>query len=724
MKKFFLHIGILAILVAVFVPFRFAHAEEGWSLIGFAWNNVLSAVLAPFAYLIMTIMGWLLWLAGVLLDWVLKITILDFKENVAGITGINVVWVVVRDIMNLGFIFLLIWEGMKKILGIGGDAKKLVVGIVITSILLNFSLFFTKVIIDASNIATIGFYNSIIEGGKVSKTGETDTAPSMSGAFMGALKVTSIWGKDSLNSVDANVDQTTGTSKRLIVNLFAALIFLIIAISFFAVSAMFIIRYITLIFLMVLSPIAFMQFAFPQLKGRSKEWWDTLMGQCLFGPIYMFMTWATLVLVEKIVPDQGDTASWARLLNDGNKSDIVMIINFTIVIGMIIATISIAKKESTKGSNMIGTATNWLTGAAGGMLMGGVGGALTQTLGRAGNAMANSERLKNSASKGGAWGAVSKLALKTGAGAAKSSFDVRATKASQGLLKQMGGVNFGKADSKNANFQAVLNAKAEAAKKDAELLKQSDRTRRLAKQELESEAFKKRESDEKTKYLASDAYKNSSVYINAVTAEKEKELENKQIQELNDKNKKLYQDIGNLQKAKEKATDSKTKAKFQEQIDNFAKVIEENKKEISKHDKVIKEKNSVIDERTKYEKTWKTEAKSTLLAKSGGNKEEGVDDIYHTRITTFADTYKNKSAGMRWFDSIVVRRSPTTKEDNQIMAEKILKLKEGKKKMKKSELANIDVVDDDDDKKDDKKEGGDEGKEEPKKDTPPATPTT
>jgi hypothetical protein len=54
------------------------------------------------------------------------------------------------------------------------------------------------------------------------------------------------------------------------------------------------------------------------------------------------------------------------------------------------------------------------------------------------------------------------------------------------------------------------------------------------------------------------------------------------------------------------------------------------------------------------------------------------------------------------------------------MAEKILKLKEGKKKMKKSELANIDVVDDDDD----KKEGGDEGKEEPKKDTPPATPTT
>jgi hypothetical protein len=444
----------------------------------------------------------------------------------------------------------------------------------------------------------------------------------------------------------------------------------------------------------------------------------------------MFMTLATLVLVEKIVPEQGDTASWARLLNDGNKSDIVMIINFTIVIGMIIATISIAKKESTKGSNMIGTATNWLTGAAGGMLMGGVGGVLTQTLGRAGNAMANSERLKNSASKGGAWGAVSKLALKTGAGAAKSSFDVRATKASQGLLKQMGGVNFGKADSKNANFQAVLNAKAESAKKDAELLKQSDRTRRLAKQELESEAFKKRESDEKTKYLASDAYKNSSVYINAVTAEKEKELENKQIQELNDKNKKLYQDIGNLQKAKEKATDSKTKAKFQEQIDNFAKVIEENKKEISKRDQTVKEKNSVINKRTEHENMWKTEAKRTLLAKSGGQKEEkdkkgnlikdGVDDVYHTRITTFADTYKNKSAGMRWFDSIVVRRSPTTKEDNQIMAEKILKLKEGKKKMKKSELANIDVVDDDDD----KKEGGDEGKEEPKKDTPPATPTT
>jgi len=246
--------------------------------------------------------------------------------------------------------------------------------------------------------------------------------------------------------------------------------------------------------------------------------------------------------------------------------------------------------------------------------------------------------------------------------------------------------------------------------------------------------FKEKESTEKTKYLASDAYKNSSVYINSIKAEEEKKLENKKITETVAKNKELKNTIDKLEEAKKKTSDLKVKAKFQEQIDNFSKVIEENKKEIDKRNETVKEKNSVINKRTEHEKNWMTDAKRILITKNGGQKEEkdkqgnitkeGVDDIYHTRITSFAGTYKNKGAPMRWFDSIVVRRSPTTKEDNQIMAEKILKLKEGKKKMKKSELANIDVIDDDEEKKDDKKEGGDEGKEKPKEDTPPATSTT
>src|SRR5581483_1447395 len=159
MKKILPHILIVVLLVGVFMPHETLAA--GWLDVT---GNVVSIVLIPIGYLLLQIMSLILWIAGVTLNFVIQNTVVTMSSTVAGFTGINIAWKVVRDLLNIGFIFLLIYEGIKLIVSesSGPKVRDFVVGVVITAILINFSLFFTKLLIDASNVVTIGFYNSII----------------------------------------------------------------------------------------------------------------------------------------------------------------------------------------------------------------------------------------------------------------------------------------------------------------------------------------------------------------------------------------------------------------------------------------------------------------------------------------------------------------------------------------------------------------------------------
>ncbi|MBI5139582.1 hypothetical protein HZA26_03160, partial [Candidatus Nomurabacteria bacterium] len=84
----------------------------------------------------------------------------------------NDAWVVVRDLSNIFFILVLLYIAVKVILNLGGhDVKKMISQVVIMALLINFSMFFTKVVIDASNILALIFYNKIDV--KITKNGKT-----------------------------------------------------------------------------------------------------------------------------------------------------------------------------------------------------------------------------------------------------------------------------------------------------------------------------------------------------------------------------------------------------------------------------------------------------------------------------------------------------------------------------------------------------------------------
>ncbi len=454
MKKILSHLLILTILLGVFAPVfvtaqgtggtvnptvgqidRSNDTECGWlSGWGTCVINALTDIFTWLLYnIVLRIASWVLYLSGTLLDYVLRYTIIDLKVNLDDLTGINITWKVIKDLMNIAFIFILVYKGIELIIGVGSkeSIKKFISTLILAALLVNFSLFFTKILIDASNIVTLGFYKSIIQSagqGKpiVDQSGQTIIPLSgISIPFMKNLGLSSFWSKANFTNV-----RTGGDANMLLVPILGAVLFMVTAFVFFSISIIFIIRYVTLIILLILSPVAYMGTAIPGLGKAAGEWWETLTGQLTFGPIYMIMTWVVLQLMSTsrflIDPDAiGRLASGdaGQLSATYSQSSISLIFNFVILIGLIIASLTVSKSSASRGSKFVGQATKNLTSYAGGKIMnvGALG--LRNSVGLAGQSVANSQWLRERAPDS----RLARLALTAGNKTGSASFDVRST---------------------------------------------------------------------------------------------------------------------------------------------------------------------------------------------------------------------------------------------------------------------------------------------------------
>lgn len=443
-KKILSHILILVMLAMIFAPvYVGAQATGGGTVnppLGEAANtgigssvwtyftNALGDIFASILYIVLTIIAFILYIAGTLLDFVLKYTIIDLKLNLESLTGINIAWKVIKDLMNIAFIFILIYKGIELIIGVGSkeSIKNFISALVIAALLVNFSLFFTRVLIDASNIVTLGFYKTIVEssGGSIPITLPTgQTALNITGIsvpFMTNLGLTTFWGTDGFDAVRTSVG---GNWNMVLTPLIGIFLFLITAMVFVAVAAIFIIRYIVLIILLILSPIAYMGSALPFLGKYSKDWWSTFSGQLLFGPLYMIMTWIVLTLMSTSGFISANRATWGQLVNGEQiaanlpyqQSPIGLVFNFAILIGLIVASLVVSKRYASQGSKQLSKFTDMASDKAGSAVFGGTAWIGRRTLGYAGSGIASSADLQSEASRSrkGVWDSVAGATART-----------------------------------------------------------------------------------------------------------------------------------------------------------------------------------------------------------------------------------------------------------------------------------------------------------------------
>jgi hypothetical protein len=326
--------------------------------------NVVVAILVMFS-------AGLLGVAGVVLNIALDITVVHAADFIRSIGSITLAWELIRDVVNALFIFIILFLAITIILRaerFGG--KKMLANIIIAALLINFSFFFTRVIIDASNILTYEFYKPITAaaGGTAAPVNiGTTTAPEVnignvnligfSAAFMKHLGLVTLFSAEAIDFADLSL---------VVRQLFVVIFLLVAAFVFFSVGILLIVRFVVFVILLVSSPVMFLGLILPKGSALSQKWWGALWDQALWAPVFMLLASLSYIIisdptfVEKINnPDLGNLEAAFK-----GADLIVIAFNFIIVIGFLIAALVIAKSMSAKSAGALVKYADKLTGAA------------------------------------------------------------------------------------------------------------------------------------------------------------------------------------------------------------------------------------------------------------------------------------------------------------------------------------------------------------------------
>lgn len=368
-----------------------ASVAGGVATAGIFGGGCFNLILSYIFYFVLTVFSWILGLIGVLFNSVFNITIVHMAENVAGIKIIAVGWAAIRDIANILFIFMLLYLAISTILqldehGVKHGLSRLIIG----AVLINFSLFFVKLPIDLSNILATKIYNQIQpEGGAKNANGGSSLSGGLGDAFMQMFSLQRAFKDPELAALDVkqvNSGQAQPNLKQNPITTFVMGIILmfITAFVFLAVIIILVKRFITLVMLMIFSPLAFAGMAIPNHDVEhqiSHDFWNTLFKESFYAPVFLFMIYLTLSVGKAL---DGATLKGQPEMSFLGVLPVGNIISYTVVMGMLIFSLTVSEKVGVKGASSAIGGFNAMRGATAGWIG-------TNTVSRAASTFINSK---------------------------------------------------------------------------------------------------------------------------------------------------------------------------------------------------------------------------------------------------------------------------------------------------------------------------------------------
>lgn len=272
-------------------------------------------------------------------------------------------WGVVRDFVNVFFIFVLLYIAFATILSLHGfKTKEMIINVVIIGLLINFSLFATKVIIDSSNILARVFYNSETIKVKVKGQDDTNKAIPISEAIVSKVNPQRLIIDARTTSLGTGDGLSTGTI--ILIILLCVTINIIGMIVFLTVGLIFLSRVVGLWLAMILVPFAFFSYTVPSMQDIPmlgwKKWWPETLKLAFLAPIFMFF----LYLIIKFL-------SIKDLIKINETSGPGFIVSVIAPFLLIIILLNTAKKLAVKFSGDIGSAVTKAAVIGGGVALGG-----------------------------------------------------------------------------------------------------------------------------------------------------------------------------------------------------------------------------------------------------------------------------------------------------------------------------------------------------------------
>ena len=435
-------------------------------------------------YVLFSTTSYLFGLAGTLFDNAFAYSVDDNSYRSAFVVE---GWKVVRDFCNMFFIFILLYIAFGTILNLNGvKTKEMIINVVLIGIFINFSLFASQVIIDASNILARVFYNSNTITIKVDDSAVGSKVIPLSEALVNKINPQQIIlsasqiniTKDTRGKSGSAVDSTQtveeqatsiSTGTFILVTILATIVNLVGVFVFFSIAIIFISRVIGLWLAMIFAPFAFLSYTVPAMQNFDmvgwKKWWPETLKLAFLAPVFIFFLYLILQFLE---------TGLGLIQTDTKPLGISLVVGVVLPFAFIMILLLKAKDIATKMSGTIGetlakagaTVGGMAVGAAGGFALGGIASLGRATVGNLGDKLATSEFAKTH-------GAVGRGLQDLGKWTSGKSFDVRATKLGATAQKTMG-VDLGKAkEGGYVKHQADITAKR---RDRAERIKLGDQT--------------------------------------------------------------------------------------------------------------------------------------------------------------------------------------------------------------------------------------------------------
>ncbi|MDA8611266.1 hypothetical protein N9L18_00145 [Candidatus Pacebacteria bacterium] len=417
---------------------------------------VIIALTAGMLQLLTTV---LLHISVYFLNICIQLSTYGFSNLVRGDTGtaIKEGWTIFRDLSNIGLIFVLLYIAVSTIIqSTDFQTKKLLVRTIIVALLINFSYFFGGLVIDVSNNMAVSLVTSINEEIRRSDGSERGIAgfvfaKTEIGQMINTIKEeTGLGGSSDLGGLSRSLENSEGglldNAVKWAAGLSLGVVMNILLIIVFSIASILLItRIIVLIFLLITSPIAFASSILPNTEKMSKDWWEGIVGNAFFLPLFLLFLLVAFKLMNSGVLNLGSIASQEELPSFSGTGDAFNIrsvieeiigpfVQYAIVLGLFLGALMASRKLSMSGGTMVSKVSGKITSSIGGAAFGAAGFAGRNTVGRAANFAANTNFLKDKAASS----RIGSLVLKGTQGVAAGSFDARGSKSFQGVASNTG----------------------------------------------------------------------------------------------------------------------------------------------------------------------------------------------------------------------------------------------------------------------------------------------
>ncbi|MBI2054685.1 MAG: hypothetical protein HYT39_01145 [Candidatus Sungbacteria bacterium] len=367
-------------------------ATCGWTDITCSILWAIDKLLYGIGYLILTI-------PAALFNGAIQINQSGF---ITSVEAVKIGWGVARDVANMFFIIILIIVALATIFDLETfNVKSVLPRLITIALLINFSLIIGVFVIDRANDLGQIFYDQLLANGGARgaiiemlnfpdalkkslgqggiKTIDTSGGTAgenakkiineekvmLNGRPVGLQDCANIdhidpaekIAKEELRELDsacatltsqiaARVSQVEDLTKRLAYAIVVKIVIFPVAIFVLLAGAfMLLARLITLIFVLILAPLAFMAYLVPTMQSQWSKWWKTLFDQSFFYPAFMFFFMISVKVFEGIRDQIVATTN-----GSGSTPLLPTIISYFVGAGLMVGSLIAAKQMGAYGA--------------------------------------------------------------------------------------------------------------------------------------------------------------------------------------------------------------------------------------------------------------------------------------------------------------------------------------------------------------------------------------